>query len=198
MVRGLRGFIPGFTILELLFALAIAGTVTTIAVPQGLRALDDFRTRAAARYLAQRLGDARLGAIKRSLAQGLWFEAGTPDYRITSVVDGNANGLRLTEIQRGIDRALTPSGPLAWYFPGVAFGILDGVPDADGQAANGSEGVRVGASKLLAMNPDGTSSSGTLYIHGRERSQYAVRVFGVTGRVRVLKYDFVRRRWMDQ
>ena len=52
--------------------------------------------------------------------------------------------------------------------------------------------------KLLAMNPDGTSSSGTLYLHGRERSQYAVRVLGVTGRVRVLKYDLGRRRWMDQ
>ena len=55
MARRLRGLTPGFTILELLFALAIAGTLTTIAVPQGLRALDDFRTRAAARYLAQRL-----------------------------------------------------------------------------------------------------------------------------------------------
>src|SRR2546423_971263 len=104
MARGLRGFTPGFTILELLFVLAIAGTLTTIAVPQGLRALDDFRTRCAARYLAQRLGDARLSAIKRSLAHGLRFEAGTPDYRVTTVVDGNANGLRTSDIQRGIDR----------------------------------------------------------------------------------------------
>lgn len=79
MARRLRGPTPGFTILELLFVLAIAGTLTTIAVPQGWRALDDFRTRAAARYLAQRLVEARLGAIKRSLAQGFRFEAATPD-----------------------------------------------------------------------------------------------------------------------
>jgi type II secretory pathway pseudopilin PulG len=198
MARGLRGFTPAFTILELLFALAIAGTLTTIAVPQGLRALDDFRTRAAARYLAQRLGDARLSAIKRSLAHGLRFEAAPPDYRITTVVDGNANGLRISEIQRGFDRTMTQPELLGSHFQDVVFGILDGVPDADGQPANGSDGVRVGASKLLAMNPDGTSSSGTLYIHGRERAQYAVRVLGVTGRVRVLKFDHVRRRWMDQ
>jgi prepilin-type N-terminal cleavage/methylation domain-containing protein len=198
MARRLRGSTPGFTILELLFTLAIAGTLTTIAVPQGLRALDDFRTRTAARYLAQRLGDARLGAIKRSRAHGLRFEAATPDYRFTTVMDGNANGLRTSDIQRGVDRALTQPDVLGWHFQDVVFGILDGVPDADGQPANGSEGVRVGASKLLAMNPDGTSSSGTLYVHGRERSQYAVRVLGVTGRVRVLKYDHVRRRWMDQ
>lgn len=198
MVRRLRGFTPGFTILELLFALAIAGTLTTIAVPQGLRALDDFRTRAAARYLAQRLGDARLTAIKRSLAHGLRFEAASPDYRITTVVDGNANGLRTLDIQRGVDRTLTEPEWLASHFQAVVFGILDGVPDADGQPANGSDGVRVGASNLLTMNPDGTSSSGTLYVHGRDRSQYAVRVLGVTGRVRVLKFDHVRRRWMDQ
>jgi type II secretory pathway pseudopilin PulG len=198
MARRLRGFTPGFTILELLFALVIAGTVTTIAVPQGLRALDDFRTRAAARYLAQRLADARLSAIKRSLAHGLRFEAATPDYRITTVVDGNANGLRTSDIQGGLDRTLTQPEPIGSHFRDVVFGILDGVPDADGQPANGTDGVRVGASKLLAMNPDGTSSSGTLYLHGRERSQYAVRVLGVTGRVRVLKFDHVRRRWMDQ
>ena len=198
MARRLRGLTPGFTILELLFALAITGTLTTIAVPQGLRALDDFRTRAAARYLAQRLGDARLSAIKRSLAHGLRFEPATPDYRFTIVMDGNGNGLRTSDIQRGVDRTLTEPDLLGSHFQDVVFGILDGVPDADNQPANGSDGVRVGASKLLAMNPDGTSSSGTLYFHGRERAQYAVRVLGVTGRVRVLKYDHVRRRWMDQ
>jgi amidase len=64
MARRLRGLTPGFTILELLFALAIAGTLTTIAVPQGLRAIDDFRTRSAARYLAQRLAGARLGVVR--------------------------------------------------------------------------------------------------------------------------------------
>ena len=198
MARRLCGLTPGFTILELLFVLAIAGTLTTIAVSQSLRALDDFRARSAARYLAQRLGDARLGAIKRSFVHGLRFETGSPDYRITSVVDGNANGLRTADIQSGIDRTLTPPELLAWHFQGVAFGILDGVPDADGQPANGTDGVRVGASKLLAMNADGTSSSGTLYVHGRTRAQYAVRVLGATGRVRILRFDHVRRRWMDQ
>src|SRR5580765_8102373 len=176
MARRLRGLTPGFTILELLFALAIAGTLTTIAVPQGLRALDDFRTRAAARYLSQRLADARLSAIKRAAAHGLRFEVSTPDYRITTVVDGNANGLRTTEIQSGVDRTLTAPERLGTHFQDVAFGILEGVPDADGQPANGTDGVRIGVSRILTMNPDGTSSSGTLYLHGRERSQYAVRV----------------------
>ena len=60
-----------------------------------------------------------------------------------------------------------------------------------------TDGVRVGLSRLLTMNPNGTSSSGTVYVRGRDRSQYAVRVLGATGRVRVLKYDYVRGRWLD-
>jgi len=176
---------------------AIVGTLTATAVPQSLRSLDDFRTRSAARYLAQRAIDARFAAIRRSAVTGLRFEAASPDYRISSVVDGNGNGLRTSDIQRGLDRTLTEPERLDMHFAGVAFGILAGVPDADGQPANGSDGVRFGASKLLSMNPDGTASPGTLYLHGRNRTQYAVRVLGTTGRVRVLKFDFVKGRWGD-
>jgi prepilin-type N-terminal cleavage/methylation domain-containing protein len=188
----------GFTILELLFTVAIAGTLTAIAVPQGLRALDEFRTRSAARYLAARLADARIRAVRRSCTIGLRFLPASPDYLMTTVADGNRNGLRTSEIQRGIDRTLTEPDSIGWHFTGVAFGIQDDVPDADGQAANGSDGVRVGASRLLSMAPDGSSSSGTLYVHGLGRSQYAVRVLGATARVRILKFDQVRRRWVDQ
>ena len=111
--------------------------------------------------------------------------------------DGNGNGLRTADLERGIDRTLTEPERLDMHFEGVSFGILAGVPDADGQPANGSDGVRFGASKLLSMHPDGTASSGTLYLRGRGRTQYAVRVLGTTGRVRVMKFDFVKGRWGD-
>ena len=186
------------TLVELVFTMAVAGTLAAMAIPSGLRVLDDYRARGAARYLAQRLGYARLDAIKRSTFVGLQFDGGLDDYVFTSVADGNGNGLRSSDILRGVDRALSQPERLAWNFPGVTFGILPGVPDADGQPIDVPDGVRVGVSRILSMNPNGSSSSGTLYLHGRQGAQYAVRVLGATGRIRTMKYVESPGRWIDQ
>jgi type II secretory pathway pseudopilin PulG len=197
--RGERvGSANGFSIVELMFGISIAGTITAIAVPQALQALDEYRTRAAAHYLAMRLAHARTGAIKRSTYVGLRFEAVGADYRFTEVADGNGNGLGTVDVQRGEDPAIAAPDMLAWHFQGVTFGILAGVPDANGLAAGTLDGVRLGSSALLSMNPNGSSSSGTLYVHGRRRAQFAVRVLGETGRIRVLRYDAHRLAWVAQ
>jgi hypothetical protein len=57
--------------------------------------------------------------------------------------------------------------------------------------------VRIGAARILTMSPDGTATSGTLYVQGR-RAQYAVRVLGATGRTRVFKYDTGARTWISR
>jgi prepilin-type N-terminal cleavage/methylation domain-containing protein len=197
-VSAARHAADAFTLVELLFVMAISGTLTAIAVPQLLRGLDDARASGAARSLAARLGEARTDAVRRSTFVGLRFEPGTPDYLITKVIDGNGNGLRTTDLQDGVDLTITTPQPLGWQYPGVVFGLLPGVPEVDGTPASTNDGVRAGTSRILSMNPNGSSSSGTLYVHGRKRSQYAVRVLGATGRVRVLKYEWNARRWMQQ
>ena len=188
----------GLTLVELLFTLAVAATVMTMAIPEGVRGRDEYRTRGAAQYLASRVAQARLGAIRGSRFVGLRFEPAGADYAFRSVEDGNGNGLKTAEILAGTDPSLTTPEQLDSRFAGVAFGILTGIPDADGQPVDSPDGVRVGSARLLSMNPNGSSSSGTLYVHGRERSQYAVRVLGATGRVRVLKYFEPLRRWVEQ
>jgi len=188
----------GFTLVELMMALAMAAVLAAVAIPSGLRILDDFRARGAASYLAHRLGRARIEAIKRSAFVGVRFEASADDYSFTAVADGNDNGLRTSEIVDGTDPALTQAEVLGSNFPGVTFGLLPGTPDADGSSSSSADGVRVGVSGIVSMNPDGSSSSGTVYIHGRRRAQYAIRMLGATGRVRMMRYLEGERRWSEQ
>jgi hypothetical protein len=179
-----------------MLAMALSVVLVGVAIPVGGDALDDMRTRAAARYLAGRIANSRLGAINRSRAIGLRFVAGTPDYHFNSYVDGNGNGVRTADIQDGTDVALEVPRRLGSDFRGVRFGLTFGIADADGVGNTNPDGVRIGTSKILTMTPDGTATSGTLYVQGA-RAQYAVRVLGATGRTRVLKYEPGSRSWVS-
>jgi hypothetical protein len=184
-------------LIEILLAVALLGVTTGVAVPLGTSALDDVRTAAAARYLAARIVSDRMDAIRRSTAVALRFSPMPSDYSFAAYADGNGDGVRTADIARGVDAPVAAPQRLGDNFPGVRFGLQPGLPDADGAAAGSTDGVRIGVARLLTMTPDGTATSGTLYVQGR-RAQYAVRVLGATGRTRVLKYDTGTRTWISR
>ena len=96
-------------------------------------AIDEMRTAVAARYIAGRIGSARIDAVRRASAVALRFEAVDGDYVYAPYEDGNGNGVRTTEIREGIDRPVGAFERLADKFPGVRFELAPGVPDADGR-----------------------------------------------------------------
>lgn len=188
----------GFTAVELLLVAAVAVTVLAISIPATADALDEVRTAMAARYLEARIMDARMHAIRRSTRVALRFEPAGADYRFAEYLDGNGNGVRAADIAAGVDPELASRRYLRDHFAGVSFGLIANVPDVDGtRSATAGDGVRIGASRILTLGPDGTASSGTLYVHGR-RGQYAVRVLGATGRTRLLRFDRGVRQWMSR
>jgi type II secretory pathway pseudopilin PulG len=187
----------GATLLEILFAVAVSATAAAIALPLTGSTVDDVRTGLAARYVAGRVTSARMDAVRRSKTTALRFEASGGDYMFAGYADGNGNGVRSVEIGQGIDPVLGPFERLRDRFPDVRFELMAGVPDADGQAGTGTDGVRIGSARILSMSSDGTATSGTLYIRGRRR-QYAVRVLGATGRTRVLQYSPGDRSWIGR
>ena len=173
---------PGFTLTELVFAIALSVVLLALAIPVAGDALDDIRTRAATRFVAGRIATSRFGAINRSRAIALRFAPGATDYNFCAYVDGNGNGVRTTEIQAGIDFAWGGSRQLGADFRGVRFGLTLGIPDINGVLNTNVDGVRIGTARILTMSPDGTATSGTLYVQGTH-AQYAIRVLGATGRV---------------
>jgi Tfp pilus assembly protein FimT len=170
----------GFTLLELMFALGLFLVLTGMAVPQVLSGVDRSRARAAARYLAARMALARSQAVARSSTVALRFssEAGTAFFAMYA--DGNRNGVRSGDIESGIDTSLEPRLVLADLFPGVTI-----------------SSASFGSSRILSFTSVGTATPGTLYIRGRDGSQYAVRVLGATGRTRVLQYNAASREFIE-
>lgn len=188
----------GMSLIELLFVVSITGTLAAVAIPVSTSAVDEFRARSAARHVAQQVARLRAEAVKRSAFVGLQFVADGGDYRYTSYVDGNANGIRTADITSGADPRVREPEMLGWNFPGVTFGIAAGVPDADNQAVTSPDGVRIGSAHILSLSPNGSATPGTLYVMSVHGAQYAVRVLGATGRARVLKFDRSTNRWVEQ
>ncbi len=186
----------GLTLIELLAVLWVVAILAAIAVPEFLSALDEFRTRAAARYISGQFYNARFEAVKRSTRVALRFQRDGADYPFATFADGNGNGLRGAEIARGVDPRLTLDRRLSALFAGVRFAIGAGVPLIDGGLA--SDPIRVAGGSLVTFAPDGSASTGSVYIRGARNAQYAVRVFGVTGRTRVFKYFPASGTWQLQ
>jgi type II secretory pathway pseudopilin PulG len=188
-----------YTLVELLLSLGLIATVTAVGSPGLLGARDAVLADGAADYLASRLHGARMEALKRRAYVAIRFESDADGITVSAYADGNANGVRSTDITSGADTRLAPPERLEQRFAGVRFGFETGVPDVDGAAvAPTADPIRVGTSRMLSFSPTGTSSTGTVYLRGRGRRQLAVRVLGATGRVRTLWFDFGGWQWQSR
>ncbi len=189
----------GFSLLEVLVAIAVMAIVAGAAIPLAHGGVDRSRTGAAANYVAGRMAMARFEAVKRSAFVALRVIGNADGYWLRAYVDGNANGVLSQDVASGIDRPITSDERLDYHFPGVTFGIHANVTPIDpGPALDPSDPIQIGASPFLSFNPNGSSTSGTLFIRGQRASQFAVRVLGATGRTRVFEFDFESQKWRTQ
>jgi type II secretory pathway pseudopilin PulG len=188
--------VSGYSLLELMAAMALSVTLTAAAIPQFLTALDDVRSNGAVHHISARLQRARMDALVRSATVGVQFTQTASGYSYAVYVDGNRNGVLTRDIQHGVDRLLTAAERLPDQFTGVEFGAIPGLPAVDpGGTPPGTDPIRLGAGNIASFSATGTSSSGTVYIRSRRDAQYAVRIFGETGRTRMLKFDPRTRLW---
>ena len=178
----------GFTLIETLFVAGFVTILAAVSVPQLTAGLERARARAAGRYLSAQMSSVRMQALKRSCAMALRFQR-TPGGVVISVhVDGNRNGVRMTEVTSGIDRLVESPVRLEDLFPGVTVAVPPGQSDPP---------VDLGGSELLTFTPAGTATGGTIYLLGRDGSRFALRVLGSTGRIRLLRFEPRLADWVE-
>lgn len=213
----------GMSVIELLAAISVVGIASGIAFASVAGDVSTTREVGAARAFAMRVRQTRLEAIQRSAGVALHFVTASdapPSFR--AYVDGNGNGVRTREIASGIDPPIGVVAALDDGMGGVRFGLGPSVPgvgdDDDGSASGGGSAssgggsggggggsggddagaaIRVGVAGLLSFAPGGSGTSGTIYLRGSTR-QFAVRIYGPTGRVRLLEFDGRAREWLER
>ena len=157
---------------------AIVAVVTAVAVPVSLTGVNRARGWAGTRFVAARFVRARAQAVGRGAAVALRFAGDGEQTTLASFVDGNRNGVLSNDIQAGLDAPLDEPVPLASLFPGVTVTAEGGV-------------------RLFSFSPDGTASTGSVYLQSRDGSRFAVRVLGATARVRIERYVTGRDAWVE-
>jgi len=171
--------------------------VTATSLPTILAGLDDARVAGAARYLSSRLVESRTDAISRVREVAIRFTPTGGTYSFTVYVDGNHNGVLTRDIQRGIDRPIRGPERLSDNFRNVDFGVQPGVPPIDSASGDpAGDPIKLGIGNSVSFSKLGSATSGTIYLTGRGASQYAVRVFGVTGKIRVYRFNRLTGKWL--
>ena len=184
------------TLGELAVVCGLVATASATAVPRLLAGLGDARVAGAARYVSSRLAESRLDAIARSREVAVRFVRANGTYSFTVYVDGNRNGVLTRDIQRGVDTPVRGPEMLEDNFHGVVFGTQPGLPAIDSSsAAPGSDPIRLGSGNSVSFSALGSATSGTIYLTGPSRAQYAVRIFGVTGKIRVYHFSSESQKW---
>jgi len=187
----------GAALVDVLAATGLSLVMAAVAVPVVGATLEREHVMVGTHYLAASVQRARLESLKRATAVAVRLEVLDGRAAVQLFADGNGNGVLQRDIDRGIDRPLAGREWLDEHAREVSLRINQPVTEVAGAAAlaPGDDPLRIGNTSLVSFSPLGSSTSGTVYVAGRRGPQMAIRIYGATGRVRVLMFDAQARQW---
>lgn len=191
----------GFQLFELLIVLAILGLVATVGIPRVLDWTRSLKVDLAAHELVGALRLARSYAIRHSANVGLKFRPGGGS-RVTYTLyrDGDGDGVRTVDIDSGVDPAVGRTRELAHFGSQVRFGFPPGPAPRDPGDPRRRLGrlhdpIRFNRSDIASFNHLGGSTPGSLYLTDGRYLLSVVRVYGRTGKVKIMRYEPVSEKW---
>jgi prepilin-type N-terminal cleavage/methylation domain-containing protein len=187
----------GFTLMESLAVLAIIGALAMVAVPSFATYRRHASLLAEAEQMRSIFRAARSRAITRNAHAGVRFAARGSDWTFALYDDGDGDGIRSDDIAKGIDRCFAAPSVLMPQFHIATVALLPGAirdPDGDPLPPTASA-VQFGTSSTCSFSPTGSGTPGTAYITNKDGEIYAIRVYGASGKVRVLRYNALKKKW---
>ena len=188
----------GYTLADMLVILAVIGMTVGVALP----AFNSMRRRTAVRAAGCELRSlfhtARMRAISHGQHSGLRFTRYGNEWRYAAYDDGDGDGVRNDDIADGIDKMLFIPRPVLAADRGAATISVPRktITDPDGDKLTPSSSpVQFNRSSICSCSPLGQCTPGTIYLTDGDAGVYAVRMYGPTGRIRMLRWNDVRRKW---
>lgn len=189
----------GFTLIELLTVMAIIGVFAAVATPSWM----SMRRRAAVRSAATEIRTifhlVRSRAISRSANSGVKFtRMPGGEWQFAVYDDGDGDGVRNDDIRNGIDRIAQPSRYLNQQPQLASIALPPGssiVDPAGTRIAPGAPAVQFNRSTICSFTPMGQATPGTIYLTDSAGEVYAVRVYGASAKLRLLRYVAATRKW---
>ena len=187
----------GAAFIDIVVALSLCLLIMVIAAPVIGGTLDREWTIVGAQYLAGQLQRARLDSLKRARSVAVRLQVIGDRTELRLFADGNGNGVLQHDIDYGVDPPLAPAEWLDDRARGVSLRINQDVTEVGGSGTlvPGDDPLKIGNTSILAFSPLGSATGGTLYVAAHQGPQLAIRVFGATGRVRVLMFDAPTQQW---
>lgn len=186
----------GYTLIDTVVAAGVCTVLGAMALPTIGRAMERERTIIGAQYLAGQLQRARLESLKRARPVAVRLELAGDRTTVQLFLDGDGDGVLRRDVTAGVDPPLAPVEFLDDRARDVTLRINQPVTDAGGGGLSpGDNPLRIGGTGLVSFSPLGGATAGTLYLAARRGPQMAIRVFGGTGRVRILTFDAQARQW---
>ena len=191
----------GFSLVEWIVILAIVGLLTSLTLPNLFRLTRSLRVDLAARELQGVLRLARSQAIRQNTKVGIKFRGDDQGrYSFTLYRDGDGDGVRSRDIDQGVDPPLSPPRQLVHLGQRIRLGFPAGpAPRDPGNPSRRltrlEDPIRFNRSDIASFNHLGASTPGSLYVTDGLHFLSVVRVFGRTGKVKIMRYDVVTETW---
>ena len=187
----------GLGLLEVIIAVAIVGLIVLCTVPAFAARRRHTSLVAQADQLRSIFRQARARAIARNAHAGVRFAMRGTQWTYALYDDGDNDGIRSDDIASGVDRCYALPSVLMPEFHLASIALLPVAirdPDGDPLSPNASA-VQFGRSAICSFNPNGGGTPGTVYITNTDGEIDAIRVYGSSGKVRILRYNAVTRKW---